>query len=347
VTPRTARGHLGEDAQSAKALNPSIQGRQRSQKFDVPSGLALSSEGHHVRGAASRSHRDMAEELAPQLSTPLRKRRRTTCNKESDDLDRGDERIGDHHGVISRKDGDGSTLSSRPGKKAKKEAIESDLHPETKEQKGCSTAYYEAPPTRELVDQQFGDLPWRIGRPICEGRTLDGVPRLSEICMHSAKRLAASGRLGDLDCLPDEILVKLLAGASTDALVDLEARHPERIVVIDACWARISDDAALPVGFTRWRDLVQHAMTEKQMRQDEAGARLRKRYQAEEVSTQSRAVSATELVVGPSPGRRRHRGLSGVSSNGQPMTPLERLRMRVRRQRSVGATSKNGSVYGR
>lgn len=190
---------------------------------------------------------------------------------------------------------------------------------------------YTAPRKRADVLSQFDPLPWRIGRTAPDDVSLNGVPRLSEICLHGVRRQAAAGNLGDMDCFPDDIAVQILRSVSESVLVDLERKNPTRQLVLDACWADLCSEDELPDDIPRWRALVERKREDLQRQLDNASRRLRERYSEQVASRQQRAVSHTRLVAGTAERRRRPSNRGGGAI--QASSVIGRLRDRLKRER--------------
>jgi hypothetical protein len=197
-------------------------------------------------------------------------------------------------------------------------------------------AAYAAPRTRADMDAQCEALPWRVGRASTELERShsNGAPRLTEICFRGMRRMAATGQLGSMEHLTDDVAVRVLRGAASEAsLRALEAENPARVPVLDACWAALSGEAELAPGVSRWRELVERKHEERQRALEAASLRLRARYGEESASASRRVVSSTDLVrVSAAPERAARRGGASASS-----TALGRIRKQVQKERTIAA----------
>lgn len=215
----------------------------------------------------------------------------------------------------------------------------------------CTTYNYEPPRTIGAVKEQFEDLPWRIGRSVQDARTLvAGIPRLTELCLDGVRDRVSKGRLGDLEGFPDDLAIKVLRDASETMLRRVEDDYPSRIMVIDACWARLSGATELPQDVPRWRTLVERTRQKQQEDLEAASERLRMRYRNGEQQTNAR----TTMAAGPRDARLSTRRRI-VRSGGGASTPtrlvgstaglstLDRLRINVRRDRAQGIVYRRGT----
>lgn len=193
---------------------------------------------------------------------------------------------------------------------------------------------FAAPRTKAEVDAKWDELPWRIGRAHAdlERNLSNGAPRLTEICFRGMRRMAATGQLGSLEVLTDDVAVRVLRGASEESLVKLEAENPDRAPVLDACWTALSGAEELEPGVRRWRELVERKHEETKRALDAASLRLRERYSQQRAIASRRVVSSSEPVAWAGVERASRRGTSST-----PPTALGRIRKQVKKERTLTA----------
>jgi hypothetical protein len=196
---------------------------------------------------------------------------------------------------------------------------------------------YVPPRTTQEVAAQFEDLPWRQGRSGLDARTIGGVPRLSELCMSGTRKLAAIGRLGDADCIPDDLL-KLATGIPEESLALIEDQNPSRIVALDAAWATLVGGDVLPDEQPRWRTYYEQKRARHALELEAASARMRARYSAEHEGVAQRTIAAMRHVPGVTAPIRRRR--VNASTGGPPMSELDRLRTKVNKERKISKSQR-------